>query len=53
MNRQELEELTRYIQRTRKDRTSSVEAARAQLVQEGIITPDGQLTEPYGGQRAA
>lgn len=53
MSRQELEQLTRYIQQTQGSRAASVEAARKQLQQEGVITPDGKLTRPYGGEEVA
>jgi hypothetical protein len=53
VSREELEQLTRYIQRTQKGRTSSLSVAREQLEKEGIVTPDGKLTGPYGGKDAA
>jgi hypothetical protein len=53
VSREELEQLTRYIQRTQRDRTSSLTVARAQLEKEGVITPDGKLTRQYGGEGAA
>lgn len=53
MSRQELEELRQYILRTQRARTATKEIARQQLEREGVITPHGELTEQYGGPRAA
>jgi hypothetical protein len=47
MNKKDLEETLEALRVFGKELTSSPEKARAYLVQAGIITPDGKLTEQY------
>jgi hypothetical protein len=51
MSEQELEEFRRRVRESRQDRIGSREIARKLLVEEGVITPDGMLTEQYGGSK--
>ena len=52
MSEQELAEFRRRVMASRESRTRSAEAARKVLLDEGVITSDGRLTETYGGDKA-
>ena len=47
MSDAKLQELLDAMQRMLDERASTQEDARAFLVEEGVITPSGELTEPY------
>ncbi|HEV2646677.1 MAG TPA: hypothetical protein VGU46_09960 [Acidobacteriaceae bacterium] len=47
MSDQDLAVFLATIERLRRERGSDPEKARAMLVEEGILNPDGQLAEPY------
>jgi hypothetical protein len=53
MSEQELEEFRRRVLASRQSRTASREVARRFLIDEGVITPAGDLTEKYGGEQTA
>lgn len=46
MSKKELEQLMAAFERTRKQ-NNTPEKSLAFLVQAGILTPEGELTEPY------
>jgi hypothetical protein len=47
MSDQDLAEFLATIERLRQEHGSDPEKARAMLVEEGILDPDGSLAEPY------
>lgn len=49
----DLEQFLAAAERLRREWCDTPERARAFLVHEGIINPDGGLTENYGGERTA
>jgi len=51
MTEQELEEFRHRVIVSRANRTASVVVARKLLQEEGVITPEGKLTETFGGDR--
>ena len=53
MSEQELAEFRQRVLESRFSRTASREVARQLLVKEGVITPEGELTERYGGKQSA
>ncbi|MGY3572903.1 hypothetical protein [Bradyrhizobium sp. USDA 4504] len=53
MSEQELEEFRQRVLASRLSRTSSREIARKLLIEEGVITPEGEFTERYGGKKSA
>jgi hypothetical protein len=47
MSKQELEELLAAMKRVHAEHAATPEKARQFLKQEGLLTEDGKLTEPY------
>lgn len=47
MSDQDLAEFLAGIERLRQERGNDPEKARAMLVEEGILLPNGELAEPY------
>jgi hypothetical protein len=47
MGRQELQEILAAMDRVRQANTSSPEAARQFLKDEGFLTPEGEIAQPY------
>jgi hypothetical protein len=47
MSDQDLQEFIANIERLRREQVATPEAARARLIEEGILAPNGELAEPY------
>jgi len=47
MSDQDLAEFLATIERLRREHDDTPEAARAMLIEEGILDPSGELAEPY------
>jgi hypothetical protein len=47
MSDQDLAEFLATIERLRREHADNPEAARAMLIDEGILDPSGDLAEPY------
>jgi hypothetical protein len=47
MSDQDLQEFIANIERLRREQAATPEAARARLIEEGILDPNGELAEPY------